>query len=134
MTSGVPQSSVLGPLLFLIYANDLPNAASHSIVPMFATDSKCYRQISHPRDRDLLQDDLNSLHQWSQTWDLNFNAKKCATLRFSRKKTPIPPQDYSLNQQLVMSSSTQGDLGVLVKDNLKWSPYIINVLRLTLIV
>ena len=51
VTSGVPQASVLGPLLFLIYANDLPNAASHSIVPMFADDSKCYRQISHPRDR-----------------------------------------------------------------------------------
>ena len=61
VTSGVPQGSVLGPLLFLIYANNLPNAASHSIVPMFADDSKCYRQISQPRDRDLLQDDLNSL-------------------------------------------------------------------------
>ena len=59
VTSGVPQGSVLGPLFFLIYANDLPNAASHSIVPMFADDSKCYRQISHPRDRDLLQHDLN---------------------------------------------------------------------------
>ena len=126
VTSGVPQGSVLGPLLFLIYANDLPNAASHSIAPMFVDDSKCYRQISHPRDRDL-QDDLNSLHQWSQTWDLHFNTKKCATLRFSRKKTPIAPQDYSLNQQLIKSSSTQGDLGILVKDHLKWSPHIINV-------
>ncbi|CAB3983986.1 ATP-dependent DNA helicase PIF1-like [Paramuricea clavata] len=77
VTSGVPQGSVLGPLLFLIYANDLPKAANHGTVPMFADDSKCYRQITQPRDRDLLQDDLNSLHQWSKTWDLNFNAKKC---------------------------------------------------------
>ncbi|CAB3992184.1 Hypothetical predicted protein [Paramuricea clavata] len=72
-TSGVPQGSVLGPLLFLIYANDLPNAANHSIVPMFADDSKCYREISQPRDRDLLQSDLNLLHRWSSTWDLKFN-------------------------------------------------------------
>ena len=67
--------------------------------------------INNPGDRDLFQDDLNPLHQWSQTWDLNFNAKKCATLRFSRKKTPIPPQDNSLSQQLIKSSSAQGDLG-----------------------
>ena len=68
-----------------------------------------------------LQDDLNSLHQWSQTWDLNFNAKKCATLRFSRKKTPIPPQDYSLNQQL-KSSSTQGDFGYTGEGQFKMVP------------
>ena len=103
VTSGVCQGSVLCPLLFLIYTNDLPNAASHSTVPMFADDSKCYRQISRPRDRDLLQDDLDSLHQWSVTWDLNFNAKKCATLKFSRKKTPVLPQNYSLNHQLIKS-------------------------------
>ena len=127
VTSGVPQGSVLGPLLFLIYTNDLPNAASHSTVPIFADDSKCYRQISRPGDRDLLQDDLDSLHQWSVTWDLNFNAKKCATLKFSRKKTPVPPQDYSLNHQLIKSCSTQNDLGILVSDNLKWSPHINNI-------
>ncbi|CAB4012025.1 Hypothetical predicted protein, partial [Paramuricea clavata] len=66
-TSGVSQGSVLGPLLFLTYANDLPNAANHSIVSMFADDSKCYREISQPRDRDFLQLDLNLLHQWSST-------------------------------------------------------------------
>ena len=106
----VPQGSVLGPLLFLIYANNLPKAANHSTVPMFADDRKCYRQITQPRDRYLLQDDLNSLRQWSMTWDLNFNAKKCVALRFSRKKTSVPPQDYFLNQQLIKSSSTQSDL------------------------
>ena len=92
VTSGLPQGSVLGPLLLLIYANDLPSAASHSIVPMFADDSKCYRQISHPRDRDLIQDDLNSLHQWSQTWDLNFNAKKCATHIFTKENPNSTPR------------------------------------------
>ena len=95
---------------------------------MFADDNKCYRQITQPRDSDLLQDDLNSLHQWSKTWDLNFNAKKCVALRFSRKKTSIPRQDYSLKQQLIKSSSTQSDLGILVSDNLKWSQHIINII------
>ena len=124
----MPQGSVLGPFLFLIYANDLSKAANHSTVPMFADDSKCYRQITRPRDRDHLHDDLNSLHQWSKTRDLNFNAKKCVSLRFSRKKTSVPPQDYSLNQQLIKSSSTQSDLGIPVSDNLKWSLHIINII------
>ncbi|CAB3984202.1 Hypothetical predicted protein [Paramuricea clavata] len=48
-TSGVPQGSLLGPLLFLIYANDLTEAANHSIVPMFADDSKCYKKIEKPQ-------------------------------------------------------------------------------------
>ena len=72
---------------FLIFANDLPNAAKHSAVPMFADDSKCYRQIIQPRDRNLLQSDLDSLHHWSSTRNLNFDTKKCVALRFSRRKT-----------------------------------------------
>ena len=54
-------------------------------------------------------------------------AKKCVALRFSRKKTSVPRQDYSLNQQLIKYSSIQSDLGILVSDNLKWSQHIINI-------
>ena len=60
VTSEVPQGCVPGPLLFLLYANDIPSSVIHSTVPMFADDSKCYRHIITPQD--LLQDDLNSLH------------------------------------------------------------------------
>ena len=126
-TSGVPQGSILGPLLFLIFANDLPNAAKHSTVPMFADDSKCYRQITQPRDRNLLQSDLDSLHHWSSTWDLNFNIKKCAALRFSRRKTSAPTQGYVLNQKPIKFAATQNDLGILVSNDLKWSSHVINI-------
>ena len=117
MTSGVPQGSILGPLLFLIYANDLPDAANHSIVPMFADDSKCYREITKPQDRNLLQADLDSLQHWSTTWDLSFNAQKCAVMHFSRKKSPAT----------IKFSTTQCDLGILVSDDLKWSLHINNL-------
>ena len=93
-TPGVPQRSMLGPLLFLIYSNDLPDAANHSVVPMFADDSKCYREIAKPLDRNQLHADLNSLHEWSYTWELDFNPKKCAAMRFSRKKRPDQSQNY----------------------------------------
>ena len=76
VTSGVPQGSIVGPLLFLLYVNDLPDAAEHSKVPMFADDSKCYRVIETPQDTELLQSDLHSLCSWSTTSDLNFNLKK----------------------------------------------------------
>ena len=75
MTSGVPQGSIVGPLLFLLYVNDLPDAAEHSKVPMFADGSKCYRVIETPQDAELLQSDLHSLCNWSTTSDLNFNFK-----------------------------------------------------------
>jgi hypothetical protein len=114
VTSVVPQGSVFGPLPILIYANDLPNAANHSIVP---NPNDCWREISQPRDRDLLHADLKLLHQWSSTWDLKFNTNKCAALQFSRKKFSVPPQECLLNQQSI----------ILVSNNLKWSPHIINI-------
>ena len=98
VTSRPPEGSILGPLLFLIYANDLSDAANHSIVPMFADDSKCYGEITKPHDRKLFQDDLDSLQLWSDTWDLNFNTQKCSVMHFSRKKCLVTPQGYYLNQ------------------------------------
>ena len=127
-TSGVPQGSILGPLLFLIYVNDLSDAANHSIVPMFADDSKCYREITKLQDRKLLQNDLDSLQLWSNTWDFNFNTQKCSVMHFSRKKCLVTFHEYYLNQQRIRSTVSQCDLGILVSDDLKWSSHINNLL------
>ena len=126
VTSGVPQGSIIGHLLFLIYANDLPESVNYSLVPMFADDSKCFRSIHNSQDSNLLQSDINSLCNWSSTWDLKFNYKKCSIIRFSRKRS-IQQSEYHLNNELIPFKSTQRDLGIQVSSDLKWSQHIRNV-------
>ena len=78
--SGVPQGSVLGPVLFFIFINDLPENIRPS-VRLFADDCVLYRKIESPMDCQILQDDLNSLAQWEADWQVKFNVAKCHSLR-----------------------------------------------------
>ncbi len=86
--SGVPQGSVLGPLLFLAYINDLPDCVA-STPRMFADDCLLYRQIDSISDSRALQDDLIALEKWESDWLMSFNPDKCEVLRFTRKTKPI---------------------------------------------
>jgi len=71
--SGIPQGSVLGPILFLLFINDLPETLS-SAVKLFADDTKIYKEINSERDCIDIQQDLDRLSEWSETWQLKFNA------------------------------------------------------------
>ena len=75
-TSGVPQGSVLGPILFLIYINDLDDDITSKVLK-FADDTKVFRKIKSDADRQHLQDDLNKLIEWSEKWQMMFNFGKC---------------------------------------------------------
>ena len=92
--SGVPQGSVLGPVLFLIFIN------IRSSVRLFADDCVLYRNIKSPIDRQILQDDLNSLAQWETDWQMKFNVAICHFMRMTRH---LPDKhilfDYTLHQQ-----------------------------------
>ena len=97
--SGVPQGSVLGPVLFLIFINEIPENIRSS-VRLFADDCVLYRNIESPMDCQILQDDLNSLAQWETDWQMKFNIAKCHSMRVTRH----PPDkhihfDYTLHQQ-----------------------------------
>ena len=85
--SGVPQGSILSPLLFLVYVNDLPSQVPHSDLYLFADDTKCLKPISRPQDSLQLQQDLNNLSAWSADWKLSFNQLKCNLLSFQSKHT-----------------------------------------------
>ena len=96
--SGVPQGSILGPLLFLIYVNDLPLSINSSSLLLFADDTKCLKSIDCPHDCDLLQNDLSLLSDWSLKWKLLFNVFKCVNLTFSLSQDPIV-HSYFINDK-----------------------------------
>ena len=83
--SGVPQGTVLGPILFLLHINDLPSIVS-SKVRLFADDCLIYRQIKSNNDQIELQRDLNLLESWGAIWGMRFNAAKCNIMRVSRMR------------------------------------------------
>ncbi|MCG8078128.1 MAG: reverse transcriptase family protein, partial [Candidatus Thiodiazotropha taylori] len=88
VTSGVPQGSVIGPLLFLLYINDLPLQAT-STTRLFADDSLLYRKIRSTQDAQALQDDLDRLQKWEEDWLMSFNPSKCEVVRITRKRNPF---------------------------------------------
>ena len=98
MLSGVPQRSVLGPFMFLVYVNDLPNFVKWSSLTMFADDIKYGLLIYSLEDQALPQDDLHSLSLWSNKWKLRFKESNGVHLACSVKKSPKTDTSYSLNK------------------------------------
>ncbi len=80
VTSGVPQGSVLSPVLFIIYINDI-DVGLNSFIGKFSDDTKIGNSVISDRDRQSLQDDLNKISAWSAGWEIPFNFKKCHILQ-----------------------------------------------------
>jgi len=86
VTSGVPQGSVLGPILFLIYINDLDSHIVSSILK-FADDTKLFSTVNNDNDRAVLQSDLHKLLEWSDKWQMPFSISKCKVMHLGRNNT-----------------------------------------------
>lgn len=82
--SGVPQGTILGPLLFIIYINDI-DVGLPSNVSLFADDFAIYREVSSTKDCEILQNDLHLLCSWALKWQLKLNICKCKALQITRK-------------------------------------------------
>ena len=121
--SGFPQGSILGPLLFLLFINDLPLSVRSSSMLLFADDAKCFRPITNPSYCSLLQDDLVRLLDWSNKWKLHFNISKCALVRFSYGTPISPASSYCMGDQDIVALDCLRDLGVLISDDLSWSAH-----------
>ena len=112
--SGVPQVSVLGPLLFILYVNDIPDLVE-SKIKMFADDIKIYKQITSFGDALSLQNDLDKLCDWAKEWLLHFNVVKCKHLKYGNNP---PPYEYYMNDEGTSTklgkASSEKDLGVWI--------------------
>ena len=122
MTSGVPQGTVLGPLLFLLYINDLPEKVT-STARLFADDSLLYRIIRTSKDSEALQADLDNLQQWEKDWQMSFNPSKCETLHITRRKAPIKTR-YKIHKEDLTEAKSGRYLGVSISDNLSWNAHV----------
>jgi len=126
VTSGVPQGSVLGPLLFVIYINDMPDEVNH-IIKMFADDSKLIATIRSATDLEVLRQDLDALSDWSTAWSMFFNVEKCKVMEFNKSghsKLSGTELRMGESRSVLNFTSSEKDLGVALSSNLKFSSHI----------
>ena len=113
--SGIPQGTVLGPILFVIFINDVPEELKYNMCKLFADDCKLYGPVSTNENK--LQLDLNNLENWSKRWQLPFNASKCKVMHFGHHN---PTHSYHLNEHILEKTDHEKDLGVIIDNNLKF--------------
>ena len=117
-TSGVPQGTVLGLLLFLLYINDLPDDLE-SPVRLFADDTLLYATIANDEDTFDLQDDLQRLEIWQQKWQMEFNPSKCKIMCITTKRNPPPKRQYVFCGKVLEEVEAHSYLGVIVHKMLR---------------
>ena len=117
VTSGVPQGSVLAPIMFLIYINDMPKEIK-SYMSLFADDAKLLRKIEKLNDCEALQEDLNRIMEWSRKWEMEFNVNKCHVMEIGISEAR-PTWKYTMGMEEIKKVHEEKDLGVTIQDNLK---------------
>ena len=126
VTSGVPQGSHLGPVLFNIFINDLPSVIKYSNCLLFADDLKLLRKICDPSDSQLLQHDIDSVSDWCRNNLLDLNIKKCNFVSFTRSNTLIPFQ-YNINCFPLESLEMVKDLGIIFDKKFSFKEHISHI-------
>ncbi len=122
--SGVPQGTVLGPLMFLLYINDMPSQVhAGTRCRLFADDSLVYRVIDSIDDQVLLQEDLRNLEKWASDWGMVFNPSKCYMMAISKGHN-LRPYIYELCGVVLKPVEQEKYLGVVINHSLSWSTHV----------
>ena len=124
VVSGVPQGSVLGPLLFLVFINDLPA----SVTRLFADDCILYRTIENHQDSVTLQMDLDKLALWGSTWGMQYHPQKCNSLSITRSHQPHA-FNYTPKGHVLESVNTAKYLGIILSSNMSGTHTSITLLQ-----
>jgi hypothetical protein len=106
----------------------MPEMVKSSETKLFADDSLLFRTINHQADSVLLQNDLTSLQDWEDKWQMSFNAKKCQVIRITPKNRPPLPTTYKLHGHTLDTVDTSKYLGVTISNNLTWDRHIDNTI------
>ena len=121
ITSGVPQGSLLAPFLFSVYIKDLlKNLTTSTGIGLYADDTKLHRSVQNPCDALILQEDIRSLHCWSNENRLSFNLSKCKVQSVTRKKSPLV-YPYKLGEVVEVGEDVEVDLGITIGSKLLWN-------------
>ena len=120
--SGVPQGTVLGPLLFLIYISDLPSVLDpNTAVRLFAHDCMIYRSTHNTQEQVLLQQDPNALEFWGRNWGMKFKTAKCNIMPMGRVRLSYL---YQLNKDILAEVTQAKYSGLRISSDLSWEPHI----------
>ena len=120
--SGVPQGSVLGPILFILYVNDFPDIIK-SVLRIFADDAKIYQTTDKS---DILQDDLQNSDSWADKWELEFSINKCGVMHYGKDNDN---HSYKMNSKTLKVVHEETDLGIIFQDDLKFNKHISNKIQ-----
>jgi ribonuclease P/MRP protein subunit RPP40 len=118
--SGVPQGSVLGPLFFVIFINDLLMKIKNE-GKLFADDTKLLAIIKSELDNMGLQDDLNILKEWTNEWQIKFNSLKCKVMHFGKSN---PKYKYKNDEVILEEVNVEKDLGIFISNDMNWNHHI----------
>lgn len=128
VSSGVPQGSVLGPLLFLIFINDITNEINAPVqIKLFADDCVLYNEINCPEDQVSLNSNLQSIVSWCSRWSMELNANKTVYMSITNKKFKKLPFVYKLGSELLTEVSEYKYLGITITNTLSWNTHISNI-------
>jgi len=123
--SGIPQGSILGPLLFIIYINDIVEfCGDDAMIFLFADDAKIYKHITSPADCIVLQEYVDKFSNWTQNWLVKLNVQKCKTMSIYHRRHTIEQHQYEINNSKLETVDTFRDLGVIFDHHLIFDQHI----------
>ena len=130
VTSGIPQGSVLGPILFVLYINDLPDVIDKdSFAYLFADNTKIFREIKTLADVKILQSDINKVVEWSHIWLLKFHPDKCIHMGIGVNRKLQEVYHYTMEGKILNKSDCEKDIGVYIDRELKFDKHINNIVN-----
>ena len=124
--SGIAQGTILGPMMFILYINDVVDLSLSSKVILYADDAKIYRTVLDQNDTAALQDDINKVSEYFTSWQLRINTRKCDIIHLGRTN---PKCDYMIENHGLQASRSCRDLGIKVSQDEKFSLHILDITR-----